>query len=296
MNSLPRIATQPIAWSNDDFKDLGGETPIDTCLTEMREAGYVGTEKGHKYPNTVGELKALLERFNLNLASAWHSTYILQNDLDTELKNWRAHVQFLKGMGCFSAIAAECTNRVYDNGQLPLRGPNAKSTLSEADWVKLTAGLEKMAEIAEIEGLHLAYHYHMGTVIQTGSEVDELMRRTKKVGLVYDTGHAAFAGIEPMALLEKYNDRIYHVHLKNIRPNIVTEARANNWSFEKAVRAGVFTIPGDGGTNFEPILRHLKTYNKAKWWVVEAEQDPKLANPFIYAKNARDYIKRTAGI
>lgn len=294
--TLPKLATQPIAWSNDDFKDLGGETTIDKCLTEMREAGFAGTEKGHKFPNTTAELKTLLEKFNLSLASAWHSTYLLENPLEEETNKWLQHVRLLKSVGCQVAIAAECSDRVYDQGKLSLRGPEAKMSLNNSQWEKLTKGLDHLAEAAEKEGLKLAYHYHMGTIVQTQQEVEELMKRTKKIGLVFDTGHAAFAGIDPMALLKKYNDRIFHVHLKNIRPDIVKAARKDKWSFEKAVRAGVFTVPGDGGLDFETILNYLKTNNNSKWWVVEAEQDPKVANPFEYAQKAREYIRQTVGV
>jgi inosose dehydratase len=297
-DQLPRLATQPIAWSNDDFRDLGGDTPIEKCLTDMREAGFVGTEKGHKFSSDAAVLGPFLKKFQLSLASAWHSTYILQNPVENELRDWKNHVQFLKQMGSPVAIAAECTGRVYDDGAKKLRGPDAKTNLTATEWDRLTDGLENMARIASNEGLRLAYHYHMGTEIQTAAEIEELLDRTEHVGLVFDTGHATFAGVNPLELLQRHPDRIAHVHLKNIRPQVLAEARKSQWSFESAVRAGVFTVPGDneGAVDFDTILPTLLETAPTEWWVVEAEQDPKKANPLEYAKKARSYIRAVAGV
>ncbi len=116
------------------------------------------------------------------------------------------------------------------------------------------------------------------------------------VFLLFDLGHLSFAGIDPEPILRKYVKRVKHVHLKDIRKAKVEEARANNWSFLKGVREGVFTVPGDGDVNFEPLFKVLEESNYEGWVVVEAEQDPAKANPFEYAKKARAYIAEKTGL
>lgn len=287
-----RVAAQPIGWSNDDFRDLGGDIPLERCLREMSEAGYEGTELGHKFPRDPRKLKPLLDSFGLALASGWHSSYLLSNRLAREESVWLAHVEILKALGCRVAIIAECTGAVYSgNPRAALRTPGQANGLSEERWETLLSGLDRLAELAEAEGLELAYHPHMGTVVQSEAEVERLLASTRRVRLVLDTGHLAFAGADPAALAKRWAGHVAHAHLKNVRPAVLAAARAGAYSFERAVREGVFTVPGDGGLDFAPVLRALEDAGYRGWLVVEAEQDPVRAAPLEYAKRARAYLK-----
>ena len=144
----------------------------------------------------------------------------------------------------------------------------------------------------------LTCHHHMGTGVQTAEEIDTFMSLIdpEKVFLLFDSGHLTFAGIDPVPVLEKYIDRIKHVHLKDVRLNIRDKAQAEGWSFLQAVREGVFTVPGDGNVDFAPIFDILEKSGYEGWVVVEAEQDPAKANPFEYAKKARAYIAEKTGL
>jgi inosose dehydratase len=116
------------------------------------------------------------------------------------------------------------------------------------------------------------------------------------LGLLYDTGHLVFSGEDHIAVLKKWIKRVRHVHLKDVRPEIVEKVRKEKWSFLKAVKNGAFTVPGDGCVNFSPVFDELKKAGYEGWWVVEAEQDPAKANPLEYAMMARKYIREKAGI
>ena len=146
--------------------------------------------------------------------------------------------------------------------------------------------------------MKIVYHHHMGTGVQTEEEVDKLMSMTDEtlVYLLYDSGHLKFSGEDTISVLKKYINRIKHVHLKDIRPEVVEKVKNEKWSFLKAVREGAFTVPGDGCIDFEPIFKILDENNYEGWFVVEAEQDPAKANPLEYAIKARKYIKEKAGI
>jgi len=293
-----KVGAQPIIWSNDDFTELGGNIELETCLEEMKTAGYAGTELGRKFPKDPTELKRLLTKYDLELISGWHSTYLLAKNYQDERKKFRSHLTFLKEMECSVAIVAECTHRVYHNRSAPLDYRTTGIFLKEAQFKKLAEGLEEFSKMAANEGMKLVYHHHMGTVIQTLEEIESLLDRVPNIYLLADTGHLAFAGVEPLDVFERNIQRIAHVHLKNIRNQVGKTSTKNKSSFEQAVKAGVFTVPGadDGGIDYLPILKCLSDGNYRGWLVVEAEQDPIKANPLDYAKKARDYLREQAGL
>jgi inosose dehydratase len=291
-----RIAAQPIIWSNDDFHDLGGHIPLEQCLGEMREAGYVGTELGHKFPKDAAKLKPILARFGLELVSGWHSTYLAEKDFESEKRDFLAHLNFLGEMGSKVVIVAECSGRVYNDGKKKLDWEFRNEPFAPEQLKQIFTGLDEFARIAEDRGMKLVYHHHMGTGIQNLAQIDRLMNATRSVWLLGDTGHLAFAGENPELVFRKYLGRIGHVHLKNIRPDVVARARQEKMSFERAVRDGVFTVPGDRGIDYKPIFEMLSQNGYSGWMVVEAEQDPEKANPFGHARMARAYIRQTAGV
>ena len=292
----PRIGANPIGWTNDDFHDLGDATSLEDCLAQMRRAGFDGTELGRKYPREPVALRTVLDAHGLALVSGWHSTYLLERSLEEETAALDRHLDLMTALGTGIAIVAECSRRVYHDGREPLRFTRNGDALRNEDWDRVTSGLEALASHAATRGLQLAYHPHMGTVVQDETEIDRLMAGTRRLGLLVDTGHCAFAGADPLALLSRHGSRVLHVHLKNVRWEVVRTARQSGWSFERAVRAGVFTVPGDGGIDFAPVLSRLRALNYSGWLVVEAEQDPALAPPFEYAIRARAYLRAVAGV
>lgn len=295
-NLKVQVGAQPINWCNDDFRDLGASISLDQCLSEMRQAGYVGTELGHRFPLDGAEVRALLERYGLRLASGWHSTYLASRPYAEEEKSFDAHMAKLQAAGSRVVIVAECTHAIHSDGSKPLRFASGQELLDASAWTRVYEGLDRLSERAAAAGMKVAYHPHMGTVIQDARDVAQLMERTKVLSLLLDTGHLAFAGSDPLAVLRAHGPRVAHVHLKNIRPAVVEEVRSKRWSFEAAVRAGAFTVPGDGGIDYRPIFEHLSKLGYSGWWIVEAEQDPAKANPLDYALRGRHYIREFAGV
>jgi inosose dehydratase len=262
----------------------------------MKDAGYAGTELGHRYPSDKGELRALLFRHGLSLASAWHSTFLAENPYELELEKFLQHAQKLKHCGSDVVIVCECTHAIHGDGARPLRFHSGRDLLSDGQWARVYDGLDKLSAHAAQMGMKVAYHHHMGTVVQDREDIDRLMKATSQLALLLDTGHITFAGDDAVDLARAYGARIAHVHTKNVRPSVVSRARAEGWSFERAVRAGVYTVPGDGGIDYRPIVDVLAHARYRGWLVVEAEQDPNKANPFVYAQKGRAYLKEVAGV
>lgn len=275
-----RIGTNPIAWSNDDLPALGGDTPLETCLSEARQAGFVGIELGNKFPRNAATLRPILDAHDLALISGWYSGALCERDTGAEMAALRPHLDLLKAMGCSVLIYAECTGTVHGSQGVKL---SQRPVMADTDWPRFAARLTTLAEIVAAEGLTLCVHHHMGTSIQTGAEIDRMMDMTgDAVKLLLDTGHATWAGADPAALARRHRARIGHVHCKDVRAEVMAEANAGDWSFLDAVIAGVYTVPGDGMVDLASVLRELPGY--AGWLVVEAEQDPARANPLHYAK------------
>ncbi|HQL17064.1 MAG TPA: myo-inosose-2 dehydratase [Rectinema sp.] len=290
-----RLAIAPIGWTNDDMPELGGEIPFEQCISEMALAGFEGSEVGNKYPRDPEKLNKALKLRGLTICNAWFSSFLTTKPLAEVEKDFIKQCDFLYAVGARIIGAAEQGNSIQGK---PLPIFDAKPRFTDEEWKRLTEGLNHLGTIAKKKGMQLVYHHHMGTGVQTTEEIDRLMEMTdpELVGLLYDTGHLVFSGEDHLAILHKYLKRIKHVHLKNVRFEVMEKAKKEKWSFLQAVRNGVFTVPGDGGLDFVPVFDALKSGGYKGWWVVEAEQDPAKANPLEYALIARRYIKEKAGI
>lgn len=274
-----KIGINPITWSNDDMPALGGDTPLETCLAEARQAGYDGIEKGGKFPSDPDALRAALAPFELEFISGWYSAELLQRDAWSEGEHARAHVALLKELGCKVMIVCETSNSTHTDRDVPL---SRRPVLPMERWAGFGERLTQFGDLLRGDGLQLVYHHHMGTIVQTEAEIDLLMQNTgPSVHLLLDSGHATWGGADPAALACRYRSRISHVHCKDIRADIRTRADTEDWSFLDSVVRGIFTVPGDGHVDVLAMLRELSGYSG--WMVVEAEQDPALADPLTYA-------------
>ena len=286
-----RIGANPIGWSNDDLRSLGGDTPLEVCLGEAKLAGFAGMELGHKFPREPKALKVALEPHGLALISGWYSMALLEHDADAEWAAIQDHKNLLKALGAKVVIVAETSNAIHGDQSMPL---SRRPRLTEHQWPLFTSRLGQLAERLRADGLQLVYHHHMGTVIETGEEVHRMMEETPEaMHLLLDTGHLTFAGADPAEFAEAWRDRISHVHAKDVRLEVMGRVKAKDMSFLDAVVDGVYTVPGDGMVDYAAVFDCLEGYDG--WVVVEAEQDPKKANPLQYAKlgyaNLTRYLK-----
>lgn len=292
-----RLGIAPIAWTNDDMPDLGKENTFEQCVSEMALAGFTGSEVGNKYPKDPEVLKKALELRGVEICNQWFSSFLLTKPFEKVEKEFRAQLTFLKAMGSKIIGASEQSYSVQGQMETPVFGH--KYVMNEEEWNTLCQGLNKLGKIAKDEyGISLTFHHHMGTVVQTAEETERLMEGTdpEYVSLLFDSGHFAYCGEDPVAMVTKYVDRIKHVHLKDIRPEVVEKVKAEDMSFLAGVRAGAFTIPGDGCVDFDSIFKVLEEADYAGYMVVEAEQDPAKANPLEYAIRARKFIAEKTGL
>ena len=289
-----QFGTNPIAWANDDDQTIGANISTDRILEEAgRLIGFDGIENGHRWPNDPAELKARLGAYGLKFISGWYSTNLLVQTVAEEIEAVQGHLAKLKHNDCKVCIVCETSNAIHGSDK-PV---NDRPTLTADEMVAFGAKLEEFAQYLADQGVTLVYHHHMGTIVESPEEIDAFMAATgPATHLLFDAGHCAFGGGDPVAVLTKHVGRVRHFHAKNIRPAITEKVRAEGLSFLQGVVQGAFTVPGDqeGGVDFKPLLQILADNNYDGWIVIEAEQDPEVRNPLLYQTLGLHTLKRIA--
>ena len=283
-----KLGIAPIAWSNDDMPELGGDTSLEQCLSEASQAGFIGIESGGKFPKNSEELIPKLKEFSLNLCSGWYGANLRKNTFNEEKNLIQAQLKLFKDCNSPCMVFAEVSGSIQGDPNRKL-STRPKMDLDEAK--KYYVKISEMGKFLEDEGMPLAYHHHMGTVIETEEDTIRLLENTDdSVKLTLDTGHMLFAQGNSLKILKDFYERIAHIHCKDIRKNVLEKSLREDLSFRGAFLEGAFTVPGDGCIDYKPLFDVLKQKNYSGWLVVEAEQDPAKANPLEYATIGHKYL------
>ncbi len=277
-----RFGVSPIAWANDDMPELGGDTTVETILADARDLGFEGVELGGKFPRDAAPLKTLLSAYGLGLVGGWYSGGLLQHSASTEIERLQPHLQLLEALGSTVFVFAETSNAIHGRRDRALRDT---PRLADDDWARFGERMTEVADYIRARGLRFAYHHHLGTVVERGEDLQRFLENTgESVGLTLDTGHAALGGIDILDTIANHPRRIAHVHCKDVRRERFERVHKEGASFLDGVLAGMFTVPGDGGLDYTAIMRALANIDYRGWVILEAEQDPALADPREYAE------------
>ena len=290
-NLLPgvHLGVSPLSWTNDVLIELGGDIPLETCLKDAAEIGYEGVELGRKFPRDGQKLSSILSDYGLRLVGGWHSGFLTERSVEEEWKAATDHIRLLKDCGSEVLVYGECG---LMTGASPWDEPLSKRPdLKEIEFSAYAGKIGEFATRLNEMGVTLAYHYHLKMLVERAEEIDAFCESTQEeVGLLLDTGHAHAAGADYAEILRKFGSRVVHIHLKDVRRDVLERARRNDWSFNSAVREGMFTVPGDGDIDFTAIGEFIRTSGYRGWVVVEAEQDPAKAAPKLYTEKAYQFI------
>lgn len=290
-----QFGTNPIAWANDDDQTIGADIPTARILDEAgRQIGFDGIENGHRWPEDPVELREMLGSHGLAFISGWYSTELLTRSVEDEIKAFQPHLAKLRENGCKVCVTCETSNAIHSMTDVPV---NDKPSLSPEGMAEFGAKIEEFAAYMASQGIHLAYHHHMGTIVESPEEIDAFMAATgPATKLLFDAGHCVFGGGDPAAVLARHIDRVVHFHAKNVRPDVAKRVRDERLSFIQGVLAGAFTVPGDqeGAVDFAPLLKQLAEHGYDGWIVIEAEQDPDVRNPLLYQTLGLATLKRQA--
>ena len=286
------FGVSPIAWINDDMPELGGETAVETVLGDARDIGFAGIELGGKFPRDPATLVKLLKSFDLQLIGGWYSSSLLTRSAADEIAAMQEHLALLEALGSPVFVIAETSNAIHGNRSKPLsRSP----TLASDEWQRFGERMTAIGDHIASHGLRLAYHHHLGTVVESAHELGQFLRCTgQSVGLTLDSGHAALGGIDPVEVINDHSGRIAHVHCKDVRREVFDRLMARSGSFLDGVLDGMFTAPGDGDLDFSALIQALSAVGYSGWVVIEAEQDPEEADPRDYSRLGLDTLRREA--
>ncbi|SMY09718.1 myo-inosose-2 dehydratase [Flavimaricola marinus] len=290
-----KIGISLIAWQNDDLPDLTADFTTEGAMEDAGRIGYQGVERGRRMPADTDGLRSYLDRYGVSLCGGWCSGSLMTASLEDEKAAVRQQVEQFVALDAPCIVYAECSNTVQGDLSTPVRN---RPKLSRDDVKSYALKLTELAKWMSDKGMTLSYHHHMGSMIEDSEDIDWLMEGSgPEVTLLYDTGHLLFAGADPLAVLDRWGDRVHHVHFKDVRPDKMAWVRTENHSFLDGVRAGVYSVPGDpeGCIDFQTITDRLKAMDYGGWIVVEAEQDPALAPPYEYSKLGYDHIVDICG-
>lgn len=277
-----RFGVSPIAWANDDMPELGGDTPLASILGDIRDLGFEGVELGGKFPRDAAKLKPLLAGYGLDLVGGWYSSALLERSADEEIAALQPHLELLEAMGSTVFVCAETSNAIHGRRDCNL-GDTPRLTVD--GWESFGERMTAVADYIQARGLRFAYHHHLGTVVERADDLRHFLAHTgDSVGLTLDTGHAVLGGIDPLEVIADHPERIAHVHCKDVRGKVFEQVRQSGSSFLDGVLAGMFTVPGDGDLDYAAIFTALAGMHYSGWIIIEAEQDPALANPRTYAE------------
>jgi inosose dehydratase len=288
-----RFGINPIGWTNDSMHWLGDFIPVETCLAEARAAGFSGIELGRKMPKQGKALRELLDRHGLRLVGGWYSGKLLQRDAKAEMAALKEHLDLHKACGAGVLVFAETSGDIIND--VEARRSARPQIDSAGAWKAFGERASEVADHLADQGVRMAFHHHMGTVVESAEDVRRLMENTRpSVGLLLDTGHLTYGGGDPVAAIRAFGERINHVHCKDIRRYALEACRRRDASFSEAILSGIFTAPGDGIVDYPAVFNALKSVNYRGWVIQEAEQDPRVANPAIYAELGFAHLDRTA--
>ena len=227
-----KLGIAPIAWSNDDMPELGGDTPLEQCLSEASQAGFVGIESGGKFPKTSKELLPKLDKYNLKLCSGWYSGNLRKNSVEQEKNLIQDQLKLFKDCEAPCIVFAEVFGSIQGD---PTKKLSNRPKMTEQEWKDYCTKISELAKYLEDEGMPLAYHHHMGTVIETEEETIRLLENTDdSVKLTLDTGHMLFAKGDSKKIIVNYSSRLSQGHCKDIRKNVLEKSLKEDLSFRRA--------------------------------------------------------------
>lgn len=300
-----RIGNAPCSWGVLEFELAGEAAGYSQVLDEMAQTGYVGTELGDWgfMPTDPDALAGELLRRRLTMLGAF---------VPVRLKDAASHApgraaalkaaRLLQGVADRSGGHLPFLVLADANGADPVRTGNAGRVtpamgLSDAEWMVFAAGAEETARaVREETGLRTVFHHHCAGYVETPDEIARLLSLTDSalLGLVFDTGHYAFAAGDCAAVpagLRRFADRTWYIHFKDCHPQVAAESRTQGWDYFESLRHGVFCELGQGCVDFPAVAAWLETRPDLTWGIVEQDVLPGMGAPKECARRNRAYLQ-----
>jgi inosose dehydratase len=298
------VGNAPCSWGTLEFEETkeAKQVPFDRMLDELVEAGYTGTELGDwgYMPTDPAALRNEIAKRNLVMLGAF---------VPVAMKYPSAHaagvanaVKTAKLLASVASTPAPYLVLADDNGTDPLRTKMAGRVtpelgLSLAEWKTFASGANQVARaVFDETGLRTVFHHHCAGYVETPEEIATLLELTdpQRLGLVFDTGHYCNGTGEEdcdlVAALDRFRDRIWYIHLKDIDPVVERRSRTEGWDYFTGIRNGLFCELGKGSVDFPALLLWLSAQDYKGYCLVEQDILPGMGTPKESARRSREYL------
>ena len=292
-----QLGNAPCSWGIIENIE-GDRGAYARVLDEMAETGFAGTELGDWgfMPTDPAKLSAELEQRNLKMLASWVSV-----SLADEANHAQNEADAVRTARLLAAVGGQDNFIVLGDSPYahPMRNEftgriTEEHGLTDTQWDIFAKGANQIAKsVMDETGLRTVMHHHTGTWIETPAETERLMAMTDPaiLGLVFDTGHWLFGGGDPISGLKQFEDRIWHVHFKDVDAELMAQSRAEGWDGPTGVGKGIFCELGKGMIDFTAVLQTLRDLNYDGWIVVEQDVLPGMGSPKESAARNRAYLR-----
>ena len=295
-----RIATAPVSWGIMEVEGWARQQTYTEVLDEMVQAGYTGTELGPYgfLPTDSQELKRELEKRNMVLLGAFVPLPLGRPERHQE--GMLVALETARLLAANGAPYIVLADEMNDRRMAIAGSAGREDGFTEVQWPGAAKLIASIAEAAADLGVRSVFHHHAGTYVETPAEVAHLLELTdpRLLGICLDTGHYFYGGGDPVEFARTQAQRIWHLHLKDIRANVLEKVRREKIAYLEAIRMGVFCELGQGNVDLAGVIRELTQAGFDGWAVFEQDVDPTVpgANPLASATRSREYQRRVAGV
>ncbi len=285
-----RIAAAPISWGVCEVPDWGWQYDADTVLNQMRDLGLVATEFGPDgfLPEDPAEKANKLAELGLRAVGGFVPVVLHDPAYDPAPDVERALEGFIAAGAGTLVLAAATGQDGYD----------ARPVLDETGWSTLLANLDRLAAIAETQGVRGTLHPHVGTMVENADDVNRVLEGSS-IGLTLDTGHLLIGGVDPVVLTLQHADRIRHTHLKDVDAAWAAKVQTGEASYTDAVRQGMYRPLGRGDIDLAAIVTALEKVGYDGWYVLEQDTilqaRPNGDGPAVDVRTSIDHLRSIAG-
>ena len=297
-SGISGVANIPVSWGVVEDQASGQGPDSDQYLDELTEAEYTGTELGNFgfLPVDGEELRGKLLDRDLAMVGAFVGLHLSNTDYGLEDEHHAVEIaRLLSEVGGEDPILILSDDPCLDASRTAFAGQVLpEMAMPEAQWEYAAEMLDSISlMVFEELGIRSAFHSHCATFVETPEELDILMAYTHPhvLGLCLDTAHYVFGGGDPLRLVERYRERVWHVHMKGFDPVVAGEARERGWDYHESVERGVFCELGRSAIDHQGILAELDEVGYAGWITVEQDVHAGMGNPLECAKRNREFLK-----
>jgi len=284
--STDKIAGAPISWGVCEVPGWGYQLASERVLREMREVGLTATELGPDgfLPSQPAAMAEVMSQHGLRAVGGFTPALLHAAGHDPVHEVDRildGYVAAEAGVLVLSAVTGA-------------EGYDTRSELDDDGWATLLTNLDRLTALAASRGVRAVLHPHVGTMIETGDEVQRVLDGSS-TSLCLDTGHLLIGGTDPAELARQAPERIAHLHLKDVDSAVAAKVRSGRLTYTEAVRQGMYRPLGTGDVDVPAIVGHVRARGYDGWYTLEQDTlltgEPAGEGPVADVRFSAEYLR-----